>query len=318
MKNIYSNIFKFNKKILKKTIKFLKKNKIVGLPTETVYGLAGNAYSKIAVNKIYKLKKRPSFNPLIIHYYGINDINKDVNITSDFIKLYKKLCPGPITFVLKKKKKSKISSLALAKLNTVAVRFPSHPVMRKLLKFLPFPLAAPSANISSRISPTSSYDVAEEFKKDIKIIIDGGNSKVGIESTVIDLTKKIKILRPGIITKKNIKKILKKNISIPKKLISIKAPGSLKKHYSPGIPIILNSKSPFKKHAFISFGNKFRKAKNSFSLSSTSNLKIAAKNLYKILRKIKKLKYKKIYISKIPNHGIGIALNDRIKRAAQK
>jgi len=318
MKNIYSNIFKFNKKILKKTVDFLKKNNISGLPTETVYGLAGNAYSDIAVKKIYKLKKRPSINPLIVHYYKISDANNDVHFNSDFIKLYNKLCPGPITFILNKKKDSKISSLALTKLDTVAVRFPKHPVIRSVLKKLSFPLAAPSANISSGISPVRSLDVAEEFKKKIKIIIDGGNSEIGIESTVIDLTKKIKILRPGIIGPNIIGNILKKKISIIKKINTIKAPGGLKKHYSPDIPIVLNAKKSFKDQAFITFGKKFKKSKNSFNLSYSSNLKIAAKNLYKTFRKIKKLKYKKIYIVKIPNKGIGVAINDRIKRASKK
>ena len=126
MKNSYSNIFPYSKKILNKIIKLLNKDNIVGLPTETVYGLAGNAYSKIAVKKIFRLKRRPKLNPLIIHYYNIEKITEDVVINNNFKKLYKKLCPGPITFILKKKRNSKIQSLANAKLQTVAVRFPKH------------------------------------------------------------------------------------------------------------------------------------------------------------------------------------------------
>ena len=170
MKNIYSNIFSFNKKILNKSIINLKKGHVLGLPTETVYGLAGNAYSDKAIKKIYSLKKRPSRNPLIIHYYNYKKAKKDVYFNKNFFKLYKRLCPGPITFVLRKSKNSNISSLATARLNTVAIRFPKHRVIKTLLKFLSFPLAMPSANISSGLSPTDAFNVFEEFKKKIKII----------------------------------------------------------------------------------------------------------------------------------------------------
>ena len=130
MKNIYSNIFSFNKKILNKSVANLKKGNVIGLPTETVYGLGGNAYSKIAIQKIYNLKKRPKKNPLIVHYLSYRDADKDVIFNRDFYKLYKKFCPGPITFVLRKKDKSKIQSSATAKLKTVAIRFPNHRTTR--------------------------------------------------------------------------------------------------------------------------------------------------------------------------------------------
>ena len=139
MKNIYSNIFPFNKKTLLKSVAYLKKGNVVGLPTETVYGLAGNAYSKKSVNKIYKLKKRPKFNPLIVHYFNHKDAKNDVIFNENFFKLYKKFCPGPITFVLKKKKKSKIKSSVTANLNTLAIRFPSHRIVRSVLKKINFP-----------------------------------------------------------------------------------------------------------------------------------------------------------------------------------
>ena len=316
MKNIYSNIFKFNKNILSKTLKYLKKSNIVGLPTETVYGLAGSAYSKKAVKKIYSLKKRPKINPLIVHYYNLKNLSNDVEINKTFLKLYKKLCPGPITFVMKKKKSSKICSFATAKLNTVAVRFPSNRKIRTILSKLNFPLAIPSANKSTGISPVNALDVAEEFKNKIKIIIDDGNSKIGIESTVLDLTGKIKILRPGIISSKKIGKILGKKIQLAKKQNKIKSPGALKKHYSPNIPMKLNQIKANKNHAFISFGKKYKKTKNTFNLSKKSSLDEAAKNLYKVFRKIKKLNYKKIYVVKIPNKGAGVAINDRLRHAA--
>ncbi len=154
MKNIYSNIYSPNKTNLRKAKKIIENNNAIGIPTETVYGLAGDAYSNKSVKKIFILKKRPKYNPLIIHYKDLKFLIKDVIINDSFLKLYKVLCPGPITFILKKKPNSKISSLATAKKNTVAIRFPKHKVARKLLSLLKTPLAAPSANISSKLSPT--------------------------------------------------------------------------------------------------------------------------------------------------------------------
>ena len=315
MKKNYSNIYSFNKKILNKTIRYLKEENIAGLPTETVYGLAGNAYSYKAVKKIFKLKKRPRKNPLILHYHNIQDVSKDVFLNENFLKLYKKFCPGPITFILNRKKNSKIVSHASAKLNTTAVRFPKHRIIRSILKLLDFPLAMPSANISSRLSPVQASHVFEEFKQQVKIIIDGGKSQIGIESTVVDLTSKPKILRPGIISSSEIKTILKKNFS--KKKSKIKSPGMLKKHYSPGIPVILGAKPENSKQAYIVYGNKYKNKANYFNLSKKANLNEAAANLYKTMRMIKKMGFKKIFVAKIPNKGVGLAINDRLKRASK-
>ena len=316
MKNIYSNILKNNNNNIRLAIKHLKNNGLIGLPTETVYGLAGNAYSDKAVKKIYNVKKRPSKNPLIIHYGKIQDLYKDAELNSNFFKLYKNFCPGPITFILKKKTSSKISKIATAKLSTIAVRFPKNIIAKLVLKKIDFPLAIPSANKSSGISPVTPKDVFEEFGNKIKIILNGGKCKIGIESTVIDLTGKPKILRPGFISPTLISKIIKTKVSVEKKHKNIKSPGSLKKHYSPGIPIVLNQKKFYKNHAFIVIGKKYKKNKNTFNLSKKFNLNEAARNLYKIFRKIKNNNYKKIYVVKIPNKNIGIAINDRLKHAA--
>ena len=318
MKNSYLNIFTFNKKILNMAIKVLDKGSLASLPTETVYGLAANAYSKAAVGKIFKLKGRPKLNPLIIHYYDIKQIINDVVINDNFKKLYKKLCPGPITFILKKNKNSKISSLACAKLKTIAVRFPKHKVTRSILKNINYPLAMPSANMSSNVSPISAQDVFDEFKNKIKVIIDGGQSTVGIESTVVDLTRNPRILRPGIITSLEIEKILKLKIKKNNKNLKIKSPGMLKKHYSPGIAVLINQKKSDENSAFIYLGNKYKNDNKKFSLSKSSNLDEAASNLYKTFRLIKKRGFKKIQIARIPLRGAGIAINDRIKRAAKK
>ena len=317
MRNIYSNIFKINNKNISKAINLLKKKELVGVPTETVYGLTGNAYDRKSVRKIYKLKKRPSKNPLIIHYYNLNRLTHDVELNDSFYKLYKAFSPGPITFVLNKKKGSKISNLATANLKTVAVRIPKNKIIRKILKNLDFPLAIPSANKSTKVSPVSAEDVFSEFGKSIKIILKGRRSNIGIESTVVDLTTKIKVLRPGFISKKDISRILKKRVRNIGYNNKIKSPGMLKKHYSPGIPIKLNQKKSKDSQAFIVFGKKYKKGKNIFNLSKKSNLKEAAKNLYKTLRIIKQKNYKTIYVTKIPFKGIGFAINDRLKKASR-
>ena len=313
MKNIYKNSF-YN---LNKAKKILEKNKIIAVPTETVYGLAGNAYSNKSVKRIYGLKKRPKKNPLIIHYYNLDLLKKDAKYDKNFLKLYKKFSPGPLTYILKKRKSSKVSKFANAKLKTIAVRFPNNKVIRSLLKKLSFPLAIPSANISTGVSPTEPLDVVDEFKNKIKFILNGGKSIIGLESTVINLSNKPRILRPGAISNIQIGKILKKKVSNAAGSKLIVSPGMLKRHYSPGIPMKLNSIKPDYKAAFIVFGKKYKMKKNMFNLSKNNNLKEAAKNLYKILRKIKKLKYKKINVVKIPNKNIGIAINDRLKKASK-
>ncbi len=312
MKNIYKNSLQN----LNKAKKILNKNDIIAVPTETVYGLAGNAYSNVSIKKIYKLKKRPKKNPLIIHYHNLNKLKNDACFNKEFLKLYKRLSPGPITYILKKKKQSKISPLATGNLKTIAVRFPNNNIIKKLLKNLNYPLSIPSANISTNVSPVKAEDVKDEFGKKIKFILDGGRSKIGLESTVINLFGKLKILRPGAISSNEISKILKKRISLAKKFKKINSPGLMKKHYSPGIPIKLNCKVPERNAAFIVFGKSYKKGKDIFNLSKNGNLNEAAKNLYKTLRNIKNLKYKKINIIKIPNYGLGVAINDRIKKAS--
>ncbi|MDB9760379.1 L-threonylcarbamoyladenylate synthase [Pelagibacteraceae bacterium] len=317
MRNIYSNIFKVNNKNLSKAVNCLKKKQIIGVPTETVYGLAGNAYSKEAVKKIYLLKRRPYKNPLIVHYLNLEQLKNDVELNSDFYKLYKRFCPGPITFVLKKKKNSLLPNITTANLKTVAVRVPKNKTIRKILRSLNFPLAIPSANKSTQVSPVSADDVVNEFGASLKFVLNGGSCVIGIESTVVDLTSKVKVLRPGLINPSDISKVLNKKTNVCKGAKIIKAPGMLKRHYSPGIPIKLNQKKAKDNEAFIVFGKKYKKAKNIFNLSDKSNLNEAARNLYKILRLVKNKNYKMICVSAIPKTGIGLAINDRLSRAAK-
>ena len=302
---------------IKKSVNYLKNNECIGIPTETVYGLAANAYSDNAVSKIYKLKKRPKKNPLIVHYFNITSLKKDCFINKNFLKLYKKFCPGPITFILKLKNKSMISKIVTNKKNNLAVRFPKHRIVRKLLNKIDFPLAAPSANVSSSISPVTKDDVIEEFGDKIKYVLNGGQSNIGLESTIIDLTNKPKILRLGGLVLEDLRKVLKLEINHATKN-SNGYPGQSKLHYSPGIPIKLNVKRPKKNSAFILIKKKNIFNKNFFYLTKNKNLKEAGKNLYKILRKIKKKKYKLIEVEGIPNIGFGRAINDRLNRASSK
>ena len=238
-------------------------------------------------------------------------------IDLNFYKLYKKFCPGPISFVLKLKRNSCISKNVTNNHNTIAVRFPSHKLTRNLLKVLKYPLAAPSANLSKQISPVSKSDVIEEFGKKIKFVLDGGQSKVGIESTIVNLIGKPKILRLGGIERKSIEKffINRNKTKYNKKKIVV--PGQGKIHYSPGIPIRLNIKHPKSKEAFILIKERKVYKKNFFYLSKKKNLKEAAKNLYKTLRIIKKNKFKSIAVEKIPNIGFGETINDRLIRASK-
>jgi len=308
---------KFNQSNIKKAKKYLNKNYCIGVPTETVYGLAANAYKDSAVKKVFNLKKRPENNPLIVHYHDIDSLARDCLINDNFIKLYKKFSPGPITYVLKLKKDSKISKYVTNNQKSLAVRFPKHALFKNLLKQLDYPLAAPSANISTKVSAVKVSDVKEEFGNKIKYILDGGKCSVGIESTIINLIAKPTILRFGGLDVLKIQKTLgfKLNIAInPKKKIT---PGQSRLHYSPGIPLRMNIIKPKNNEAFIIIKKRKIKLKNYFYLTTKNNLDEAAKNLYSCLRKIKNKGYKSIAVEKISNKGLGKAINDRLQRASR-
>ena len=309
---------KFNHSNIKKAKKYLDQNKCVAVPTETVYGLAANAYSTPAVKKIFKLKKRPKSNPLIVHYSNLSELKKDCLVNDKFLKLYKKFCPGPITFVLELKKNSKISKIVTNNNKTLAIRFPKHKILKNLLKTLDYPLAAPSANVSTRLSPVKAEDVKEEFGNKISYILDGGQSKVGIESSILSLINFPKILRLGGLEVSKIEKVLNQKIKIDINPLKNVAPGQSKLHYSPGIPVRMNVIKPKKDEAFILINKRRDKSPNYYYLSKNKNLKEAAKNLYSCLRKIKNKGYKSIAIQKIKNIGIGKTINDRLYRASNK
>ena len=308
---------KFNQSNIKKAKKYLDKNYCIGVPTETVYGLAANAYSNSAVKKIFSLKKRPKNNPLIVHYIDIDSLKRDCLINDNFIKLYKKFSPGPITYILKLKKGSKISKYVTNNKKSLAVRFPRHEILKELLGQLGYPLAAPSANITTKVSAVQAADVKEEFGNRIKYILDGGRCAVGIESTIIDLVNKPAILRLGGLDILKIKKTLGFKIDIninPKKNVT---PGQSRLHYSPGIPLKMNVKKSKNDVAFILIKKRKIRLNNHYHLSANGNLDEAAKNLYSCLRKIKSKGYKSIAVEKIPNKGLGQVINDRLNRASK-
>tara|TARA_B100000795_G_C22767322_1_gene426269 strand:- start:940 stop:1644 length:705 start_codon:yes stop_codon:yes gene_type:complete len=233
------------------------------------------------------------------------------------MKLYKKFSPGPITYILKLKNNSKISKYVTNNQKSLAVRFPKHNLFRNLLKRLNYPLAAPSANITTKVSAVKAKDVKEEFGSKIKYILDGGVCSIGIESTIIKLIGKPTILRLGGLDILKIQKTLgfKLNLAInPKNKI---APGQSRLHYSPGIPLRMNIAKPKKEEAFIVIKKTKIKLKNYFHLSTQNNLNKAAKNLYSCLRKIKNKGYKSIAVEKISNKGIGRTINDRLNRATK-
>jgi len=308
---------KLNQSNIKKAKNYLDKNCCIGIPTETVYGLAGNAYSNMAVKNIFRLKNRPTNNPLIVHYLDINMLKRDCLINDNFIKLYKKFSPGPITYILKLKNNSKISKYVTNNTDCLAVRFPKHKIFQNLLKKLKYPLAAPSANISTKLSSVQASDVKEEFGSKIKYVLDGGKCTIGLESTIINLTSKPSILRLGGLDISKIKVVLKKKINIdinPHKKIS---PGQSKLHYSPGIPLRINIKKTRKGEAFLLIKKRKLTSDDHYYLSKKNNLNEVAKNLYSCLRKIKNKGYKSIAVEKIPNKGIGKAINDRLHRASK-
>ena len=308
---------KSNQSNIKKAKKYLNNNYCIGVPTETVYGLAANAYVDSAVKKIFNLKKRPKSNPLIVHYLDIASLKRDCLINDNFIKLYKKFSPGPITYILKLKKGSKISKYVTNNKKSLAVRFPRHEILKELLGQLGYPLAAPSANITTKVSAVQAADVKEEFGNRIKYILDGGRCAVGIESTIIDLVNKPAILRLGGLDILKIKKTLRFKIDIninPKKNVT---PGQSRLHYSPGIPLKMNVKKSKNDVAFILIKKRKIRLNNHYHLSANGNLDEAAKNLYSCLRKIKSKGYKSIAVEKIPNKGLGQVINDRLNRASK-
>lgn len=301
---------------------YLKDGRLVAIPTETVYGLAANALSDDAVSQIYALKQRPQFNPLIIHCVDLTQAQMYGVFSDQALACAKAFWPGPLTLVLPFKKDSSISELARAGLETIALRISAHPIARALLEHSGLPLAAPSANPSERISPTSAIAVAEGFENQIMdaplYILDGGACTVGLESTILDLTTDQPIiLRPGCIAPEDLATILGQIPPIntghdPK---APKSPGMLKRHYAPQHPLRINVEFPMAGQGFLNFGPTPTDHAPTLNLSLKGDLKEAAANLFAYLKSLDKENIQSIAVAPIPETGIGLAINDRLKRA---
>jgi len=306
---------------LDRAISLIQNNDIVALPTETVYGLACDATSDIACEKIYHVKGRPLFNPLIIHVLNLEEAKKYGKFNEDALKIASIFWPGPLTIILPKIK-SDISDIATSNLETIALRVPSHEVFREILLKADKPLAAPSANISSHISPSSAEHVNKSFLGKIPVI-DGGRTIYGIESTIIDCTKDIPVLlRHGFISEEVISEALDKLVAPSDIAEKIKAPGMLKKHYSPNCPIRINAGEANNNEIAINFGKSNLLGAKSFNLSATADLTEAAANLYFLLQKAEDIvrweKLAGIAVAPVPNSQIGLAINDKLERACSE
>ncbi len=312
----------------------LESSKVIALPTETVYGLAGNALDDVALSSIFKIKGRPLFNPLIIHIDCVESAEKYATFNSLASQLVDEFWPGPLTIILPKK--GIIPDLVTANLDSVAIRCPQNPTFLKLLKALSFPLAAPSANPFGYVSPTTAQHVKTSLGDKIDIILDGADCTIGIESTIVDLRdpNKPKILRPGPISKEALECLT--NIKFEQKCASdekkLRGPGMLKSHYSPKSPLEIIPLNSLKD--LISSGNKLKFAfifqkrpkettleeqPNIYWLSKEGSTLEIAHNLYQLLRTVDTLNYQKIYIEAInENEGLKAALKDRLSKAASK
>ena len=306
----------------------LQNNEIVAMPTETVYGLAGNAYSEVAVQKIFALKNRPHYNPLIVHIKSANYLGQVAkNIPAVANQLAEAFWPGPLTLVLEKQ--DHIPDLVTGGKNTVGVRVPNHPVALELLEALNFPLAAPSANPFGSISPTTAKHVADYFTNTLDIILDGGSCDKGIESTIIGFENGQAILyRQGSTKVEDIEKITGPlQIRVHANNESVMAPGMLSKHYAPSTTTILTEDISSEIENYL--GKRIGVLQLSptslpsfviavETLSQSGDLEEAAKNLYAAMHRLDHQNLDLIIAQKMPAFGLGLAINDKLERAATK
>ena len=312
---------------IEKAISTLNNNDLVAIPTETVYGLAGNAYSEVALKKIFELKKRPFNNPLIVH---IKSLDYLIEIASEIpeiaLKLTEKFWPGPLTLVLKKQ--PHISDLVTAGKDTVAIRIPNHKQTLDLLQKLEFPLAAPSANPFGSISPTNSKHVLNYFHDKLEVILDGGSCENGIESTIVGFEdNKVILYRHGSISVEEIEEVAGKLTINSKNDTDPKAPGMFSRHYAPKTDTYLTNnvveliKSfPNQKIGLLLFKNEIKNPSIQYQeiLSEKGDLSEAAKNLYASMHRLDEKDIDIIIAEILPEKGLGKSINDRLKRAIKK
>ncbi|OPZ77859.1 MAG: Threonylcarbamoyl-AMP synthase [Alphaproteobacteria bacterium ADurb.Bin438] len=308
-----------------KGAELIKQGKLVTFPTETVYGLGADAKNDRAVVNIYTAKGRPTFNPLIIHVTDLEEAQKYGEFNEKALKLAEKFWPGPMTLVVKRIPNCKISYMVTSGLDTIAIRIPSHEIARKFLKACGTPVAAPSANASGRVSSTKAEHVRESLGEKAGFIIEGDKSQVGLESTIIYCAKDVPmILRPGIITLEDISAVVGEVVKYdPDKYATAiegnkpVAPGQLKTHYSPRIPLFMNATEFPEEFAVLAFGKVSDDIHVDLNLSESGDLVEAASNLFDYMRRLDTFPFKGISVMPIPNEGIGVAINDRLKRASQ-
>jgi L-threonylcarbamoyladenylate synthase len=295
----------------------LREGKLVAFPTETVYGLGGDATSDRAVAAIYAAKGRPSFNPLIVHVGNFAAASKLVEVTPLAETLAGKFWPGALTLVLPRKPHCRLSLLVSAGLDSAAIRVPAHPAAQGLLSMSGLPLAAPSANPSGKMSPTRAEHVAATLGDKVAAIIDGGACKVGIESTVVSLLNATpRILRPGGITAEQLGEALQMTVEAGSESGPLHSPGQLESHYAPILPLRLNAETVGSGEALLAFGANPPKAALVRNLSAGGDLEEAAANLFAMLRELDRPDFAGIAVMPIPETGLGVAINDRLRRAA--
>lgn len=306
----------------------LESGKLVAIPTETVYGLAANALDEKAVLQIYKTKKRPSFDPLIVHIGQVEHLHQyAMDVPTEMAALAERFWPGPLTILLKKKEV--LPDLVTSGLDAVGIRVPRHPLTLELLNTLDFPLAAPSANPFGYISPTKPSHVLDQLEGKIPYILDGGDCQVGLESTIVGMEEgQVIIYRLGGIEVAAIEKVVGKVLILPQSSSNPKSPGMLKSHYAPRKPIILgeleNLVAEYQlkgtKFAVLSFSKSFPGIGEDLQLilSEKGDLEEAARNLFSAMRQLDKSNAAVILAEELPEVNLGKAINDRLRRAAAK
>lgn len=292
----------------------LRHGQLVAFPTETVYGLGADATDDRAVAAIYAAKGRPSFNPLIVHVADLADCPALVRMDERARNVAAQFWPGPLTLVLPRAEHSPVSLLASAGLDTLAIRLPGHPVARAIIAASGRPIAAPSANRSGAVSPTLAEHVAESLGGRVGLIVDGGACRVGVESTVLDLsTPRPTLLRPGGVTAEQLEAVLGQPLACPHQDEEApKSPGMLASHYAPGLPVRLDAVTNAADEALLGFGA----MDCTMNLSPSGDLQEAAANLFAFLRRLDDRRFTAIAVAPIPERGLGIAINDRLRRAA--
>ena len=299
----------------------LEQGELVAIPTETVYGLAGNALNAAAVAKIFSVKGRPQFDPLIVHVPNVNAVHEYVvDIPEKAYALAQKFWPGPLTLLLQKK--SIVPDLVTAGLETVGIRCPDHPLTQDLLKILSFPLAAPSANPFGYVSPTSPEHVNEQLGNKIKYILDGGKCEVGIESTIVGIEDGEPVVyRMGGLSIEDIESVIGKVKIQTHSSSNPRSPGQLESHYAPAKKVFVGKieelllEYPAHHVGLLTFQNDFN-TPNQYILSPSGTLEEAAQNLFEALRAFDKMDVDVVFAELVPDVGIGRAINDRLKRAA--